>query len=406
MTESRPRVLVLSYAYPPLAAPESWLAAKAVRSLQLVGVDVEVVRATPAWWHSYDEGLVSYAHGAATAVHAVKTPAWLPALQPIAAARQFPDAMRGLQRRAVAQIERIDVSRFDALVTWSQWHSAHLVGRVIKRRNSGLRWLAHFSDPWVENPLQPRNRVALAVNRRLERSVLALADVLEFTTIEARDLTMSAYPEDWGCRTTVVPHVFDPDLYGDDDVDTRSLVVRYVGSFYGQRRPDGLFAGLAWLLRQSRAALDGVTVEIVGDVEASMLQTPLARSLPAGLVQVKPFVPYVESLRLMRGAGVLLLVDAPATTNVFLASKLVDYVGACRPVVGITPPGSASELVRSLGGWIGDPLSPAAVADALAHGIEAARRGARSWGEPEARKPYELERVGAARLASLDGLPG
>src|SRR5687767_12515100 len=107
----RPRVLLVSYAYPPIAAPESWLAAKAVRSLQLVGAHVEVVCATPGWWHSRDDSLVGYARGAAAAVHSVVTPSWLPLLQPAAGLRRFPDAMRLLQRRTSSLIRRLDPAR-------------------------------------------------------------------------------------------------------------------------------------------------------------------------------------------------------------------------------------------------------------------------------------------------------
>lgn len=402
MPEARARVLLLSYAYPPLAAPESWLVAKSVRSLQLAGADVVVVHASPAWWHSREESLVDYARRAASEVVELHTPAWLPAIQPVSALRRFPDVMVGMHRRARRRLERLDPGSFDAMVTWSQWHSAHLVGLAVKRRHPGLRWLAHFSDPWVENPLQPRGRVALAVNRRMERAVLAGADVVEFTTAEARDLTLSRHGEMPLDRTAVVPHVFDRELYGEaaapvgDDV-----VLRYVGSFYGGRRPDGLFAGLAWLLREDRGALDGVTIEIIGGMARDMLDTPTARSLPPGLVAIRSPVPYRSSLELMRSAGALLLVDAPATTNVFLASKLIDYIGAGRPVIGIAPPGTATDLITRLGGWVASPLKPAEVASAVRAGIAAARDATPHWGNPELGESFALRPIGDRRLDLL-----
>ncbi|GMA50015.1 hypothetical protein GCM10025857_13720 [Alicyclobacillus contaminans] len=49
-------------------------------------------------------------------------------------------------------------------------------------------------------------------------------------------------------------------------------------------------------------------------------------------------VTYFESLNLMTKSDVLLLIDAPSKTgiNPFLASKLVDYLGAGKRILGIT----------------------------------------------------------------------
>jgi hypothetical protein len=43
-------------------------------------------------------------------------------------------------------------------------------------------------------------------------------------------------------------------------------------------------------------------------------------------------VGYQESLKLMSEADALLVIDAPADQSVFLPSKLIDYIGAGRPI--------------------------------------------------------------------------
>jgi glycosyltransferase involved in cell wall biosynthesis len=107
-------------------------------------------------------------------------------------------------------------------------------------------------------------------------------------------------------------------------------------------------------------------VELVGSREH-----PVA--VPDGLpVTLRDPVDYTESLALMRASDALLVVDAPAERSVFLPSKLVDYLGAGRPIVALTPPGAAADLVDRAGGWVADPADPVAGADALA----AALRGA------------------------------
>ena len=45
----------------------------------------------------------------------------------------------------------------DLLVTFAQPWSDHLVGLRL-HRETGLPWVAHFSDPWVDSPYYPRAR--------------------------------------------------------------------------------------------------------------------------------------------------------------------------------------------------------------------------------------------------------
>jgi hypothetical protein len=78
-------------------------------------------------------------------------------------------------------------------------------------------------------------------------------------------------------------------------------------------------------------------------------------------------VPYIESLKLMVEADVLILVDSPVTDpNIFLRSALVDYLGAMRPLLGITPlRGPSADLIRKAGGLVAHPHDTEGIADAI-----------------------------------------
>jgi hypothetical protein len=104
----------------------------------------------------------------------------------------------------------------------------------------------------------------------------------------------------------------------------------------------------------------------------------------------------------MGTADLLLVVDAPAERSPFLPSKLVEYVGAGRPIAAFSPPGPAADLVRRLGGWVADPEDGAARADALAAALHHVREGGSDdWGDPAVRAEYEPRRVAAAFDAIL-----
>lgn len=291
----------------------------------------------------------------------------------------------------------------DVLATFGSPMSDHLIGLILKRR-LGVPWVAHFSDPWADNPFLGYDRLTRRYNRALEARVVREADRLVFTTDETVALFASKHGSAIERKSRVLPHAFDPELFGEPAArDSSSLVVRYLGDFYGRRSPAPLFRALRRLLDTEPATLEGVRFELVGGKGEGQLEEAGLGSLPEGLVVSLPSVKYLESLRLMSEADGLLVIDAPAELSVFLPSKLIDYVGAARPVFGITPPGAAAGLIRRLGGWVADLSDAVAVADTLksflAH-LRASAGETAAWGDREVRRSFEPSAV-AERFAGI-----
>ncbi|MCA1629389.1 MAG: hypothetical protein LC774_03275 [Acidobacteria bacterium] len=306
---------------------------------------------------------------------------------------------------AVAEFKRSRDYAPDALVTFSQPAIDHLVGLELKKLFR-VPWIAHFSDPWVDNPFHATDRATRAFNLAAEREVAAAADRLVFTSEETVDLVMSKYPPAWRAKARVLPQCYDPQLYParetDEDAKQKNggpkggggskLVVRHVGNFYGARTPAPLIGALAALRESDESALGDVAFELIGVTDDSIVAKAGGESLPPGLVRASPPVGYRESLRLMADADGLLVIDAPADVSVFLPSKLIDYVGAGRPVFGFSPRGAAASLIARLGGWTVDPADARGGSDALKTFLaylRSRRTDASVWGEPAVRREYE-----------------
>ncbi|MEI7605810.1 MAG: glycosyltransferase [Rhodospirillaceae bacterium] len=295
----------------------------------------------------------------------------------------------------------------DVMVTFGEPMSDHLLGLRLKSR-LGVPWVAHFSDPWADNPFRRHEVFANILNRKLERQVVAMADRVIFTSEETRALVMGKYPEPWRAKTDVLPHSFDRPLYPERRApSSETLVVRYLGSFYGHRTPKPLFRALRLILDREPELLRGVTFELVGGMPSRMKLDPVFRGLPETLVRLVGTVPYSASLTLMSESDLLLVIDGPDTLSVFLPSKLIDYIGAGVPIFGIVPPGTSARLVERLGGGIADPRDPAGIADGLVRALDLARqrRAAATespWGEGAVRDDFTLERVVSKFVAILD----
>jgi glycosyltransferase involved in cell wall biosynthesis len=304
---------------------------------------------------------------------------------------------------AVERFLREDDYAPDVLATFGSPMSDHLIGLALKRR-LGVPWVAHFSDPWVDNPFLPYDRLTRGFNRALEARVLREADRLVFTSEETVELVAAKQGRGILEKARVLGHAFEPEMFDAPAArDESAVVVRYLGDFYGQRSPAPLFEALRRLLAADPSTLAGVRFELIGSKGEGRLEAAGIADLPEGLVVSLPPVKYLESLRLMRAAHGLLVIDAPADVSVFLPSKLIDYVGAARPVFGITPKGTAAALIRRLGGWVADPSDAAAVAATLKNFLAFLRddRGPSAWGDADARRGFEAPAVSEKFAAIL-----
>jgi glycosyltransferase involved in cell wall biosynthesis len=397
-------VLAISFAYPPAASPR---AVQVGRLLKHLPVSTTLICADYNDKDRIDPTLVSEVE--TPLIRCLRIPFVRTGFETLLARaayrfdlpvlNKWPDQFGPWRPAVLAAVEQLAHSESytpDLLVTFGSPMSDHLIGLELKRRFN-VPWVAHFSDPWADNPFLGYDQLTRSLNRTLERRVLLAADRLVFTSEETVKLFASKHPPGVSAKARVVPHAFEPESFrGSAARDDSAIVVRYLGDFYGRRTPAPLFAALRELLAVEPATLEGVRFELVGSQGDGQLEHAGLGSLPEGLIVVRQPVKYLESLRLMTSANGLLVVDAPAEVSVFLPSKLIDYVGAGRPVLGITPPGTASSLIRRLGGWVADPSDTKAIAGALKSFIAFLRANANEasvWGDADTRHNFEAQGV-------------
>ena len=287
----------------------------------------------------------------------------------------------GPWRRAACPValQAIARKRPDALVSFGMPMSDHLMALDLKRQ-TGLPWLAHFSDPWADNPFHETNWLEHKVNAAMEAKVIAAADQVLFTSVRTMALVMDKYPRRWWDKAAVLPHAWDMEHFAGPDPAPEPRppgvrhVIRHIGACYGARSPEPLFAALLRIHERQPERLKGVLFEFVGHISPAFLESASYQALPPGLVAVRGQVNYRSSLALARDASALLVIDAPSSTpSVFLPSKLVEYIGARRPVWGITPAGTSADLIAEWGGGPRNCAAPddiEAVGRMLVHGLD------------------------------------
>jgi glycosyltransferase involved in cell wall biosynthesis len=266
--------------------------------------------------------------------------------------------------------------RFDALVSFGQPWSDHLIGERVHRA-TGLPWIAHFSDPWVDSPYLHGSGWQQKIWQRMEADVIRQANVLIFTNSQTADRVMNKYPAEWRRKAHVIPHGYDPAdsmPHASSDVGARLEIV-HTGRFYeGIRTPEPLLRALASLAAR-RALAKELHVALVGTPVPAHQR--LAASLGLGeIVEFAGRVPFAESAQRAAQADVLMVIDAPAEESLFLPSKLVDYLPLEKPILALTPErGASADLIRRLGYPVVPPDNVPAIESAIDGLLNAKREG-------------------------------
>jgi hypothetical protein len=260
----------------------------------------------------------------------------------------LPDSYLGwvpFAARAALEVARTDA--VDVVFSTSPPESTHLAARAVHRRTR-LPWVADFRDPWMNlHLLDAPSRWHARVHRRMEESVCASAHVLVTTRWHEARLR-DDYP---GARVTRLPNGYEGEEIARLDAGRppgRPLRVVHAGMLTQQRSAAPFLEALARVLAAEPALRGEVTVEFIGPREDENERA--AQRLHLGdVVAFRDPLRHADALRAQAAAHVLLLIKhADARYDGLVPGKLYEYIGLCRPILALAPPGEARDLVVSL----------------------------------------------------------
>ena len=208
-------------------------------------------------------------------------------------------------------------------------------------------------------------------NKWHEPRTVNAADFIVHSSAYSLELMLKGHPANVRKKTAVLPHVFNEELYPQrPKVKNARIIMRYAGVLYGRRSPEPLFLAINQLYERRKDLKGMLTIELIGHMPQQMLNTAAVLSLPPGTIVNIPNVSYIKSLELIYDADILLLIEADIRQNLFLPSKLADYIGANTPIVGLVPPGSSEDALVGLDCWYARPSDIVGISHAIEGAIE------------------------------------
>jgi len=230
---------------------------------------------------------------------------------------------------------------------------------------AGIPWVADFRDPWIRSYDYGRSGAARRLNRLICRRTTSRADRVVAVSDAFLRQVASDCPE---ARTgPVIPNGFDrEDFDSVEPVASEGFNIFYAGNmYYPDQDPSPFFEAIG-LLRDRGVPVSPLKFQYAGP--SSRLVEELADRFGVKQhVTTLDQIPYAESIARQKGACALLFVQWRAGTENVLTGKLLEYLGAQRPILACVPePGPVDSLLsETLAGAAGrDPEELAGILEA------------------------------------------
>jgi hypothetical protein len=251
------------------------------------------------------------------------------------------------------------------LLTTSVPYSAHLAGRRAARR-TGVPWAAEFRDPWahVDQAIRPRSGARQRVDELLERRVVEAADLVIVTSDSTCERFRERYPREPAAKFAVVRNGFEPAAAaGPAPPRQGPLTLVHAGSVPAHAPIEPLLRGIEAAARREP-----------GSIELHVYSSPerwrnAAQGLEAGWLHLHGLVTPADARAAVARSSAAILICPGDDYDEHVSAKLLEYLGARRPVVAAVSPtsemaalGRAYGDVRILPDYAAEPVTDAVVA--------------------------------------------
>ena len=257
----------------------------------------------------------------------------------------LPDYQAGWIPFACAEADRLlRGERFDAILSSGAPWSAHLAAGRLARGHK-LPWVATFADEWstaTEVPMASAFHRHL--HRRWERRVLA-SSLPAAATRGVAEALRRAHPG-LDLEVEIVGNGYEEaDFAGRSGRRPDRFTLLFAGSVYAQKAPWTLLEALALLLRKRPSERDAIRLRVLGHPDPDFSARVRALGL-ADLVMAEGARPHAEAVQAMLDAHVLVAEIAPHPGAAAVRPvKLLEYLRAGNPILGVFPPGEAADLL-------------------------------------------------------------
>lgn len=229
-------------------------------------------------------------------------------------------------------------------------YTSHLVALELKRKY-GIPWIAHFYEPWGDNPYRKKNSLVISKNEVWEDEVVRAADVI----LHNSDMMCQSWSERYGSDISnklfslPMSFAFKRQCLSTPEYDPQfKLQIAHVGNFYGKRKAEPFLKALSALVEEKPHFREKLKVFFVGEMLRDDLEFIKNQKL-GDIIEIVGRKSEEECVEYYQRSNVFLVIEGEDQGLLFFPSKLIQYYFYNRPIVGLTQKNSVlwNELLSS-----------------------------------------------------------
>lgn len=234
--------------------------------------------------------------------------------------------------------KQIKENNIDLIISSFAPDASHILALKLKKEFPDLKWIADMRDEMSQSPYVDKKRKAYYLN--LENKIFSYADAL--TTVSKPILDeFKTLNRNKKLLFKEIRNGFDFVL-NDSYAKNRVFTIRYVGSFYGDVKPNNFLEAIDRLLRSK--SIEEINIEFIG----VKTHFKIPKKAEECLTTI-PTVSHTKAIEFMRQSDVLLLVQPSNGRKGVFTGKLFEYLGTLRPILAlINEDDVASELIKKV----------------------------------------------------------
>lgn len=269
----------------------------------------------------------------------------------------------------IKNYKRININNYDLIMVRSEPVSIHIISLFLKKNFPDKKIICSFSDIGYLNPYYSKKFfIKKQISKFIERFVFKKADMITHTN----KFVFEKYLEKKIIKSENKNFILENPLELDKDnlkikkqVKNQILNIGYIGSFYGKRSPEPVFSYIAKIDSEKKIKFfifGGVRNiyydKCLGKIGNYFMKKELNTIINLAKkykiesqIIITPFLKQVELNKyIYENIDVLINVDAFTNEkNVFLSSKIVDYLKYNLPILNFSNEGASSEFLKKIG---------------------------------------------------------
>jgi len=222
-------------------------------------------------------------------------------------------------------------------------HSMHLIALGLKKKNTDLKWVADFRDPWSELDLLEEfhlTKKSKQKYRKLEKEVLVNADV----TLTVSESWVESFKILGSNNVKLITNGFDEDDFDVKQLERDKFIIGHFGLLNHLRNPKNLWKTLNDLCDENPNFNEKLEIRLSGNIDTEVLQNITQYFHLKNKVKVLGYLSHKAVLEQYNSSSVLLLLLFNSESGKGnYPGKIFEYFAAKRAILAFGPEDSDTE---------------------------------------------------------------